>query len=301
MKNTTQYPQEAEPIAPQQSAEPNEQIKDEKEEARRIYQEKRKVAMEMIKVGQNDGNYEITKVFIEASEYFVYEIDTVNIAESIRTYIHTEEDEDLNKIMDKYNSIRNCIADAKRDMYKALDPVVYKGRVAHLISQALSGGVTEAQKQFGILIDEVNKEYRHQFLSRIIYLVSALSIVILGLVISFFVYIDKITIVKNLEQFIYIATAGAVGGFISISRRLREMVFARALPRYIFVIYAMERVFISVAGALAVFFIVKSNLALGFLNVKNQNPLYGYIVFSIVAGFSESFLPNLLIKLENKS
>ncbi len=271
-------------------------IQSEKEEARKIYQEKRKVAMEMIKVGLNDGNSEITKVFVEANEYFIYDI-----AESIRTYIHTEEDEDLNKILDKYNAIRSCIADAKRDMYKAIDPVVYKGRVAHLISQALNGDVDEAKEQFAKLVDDVNIEYRHQFLSRIIYLVSALSLVIIGISTTLHIYTNDVFAIKNLQQFIYIATAGSVGGFISISRRLPEMSFARALPRYIFIIYAMERIFISVVGALAVFFIIKSNLALGFLNVKNQNPLYGYIVFSIVAGFSESFLPNLLIKLENKS
>lgn len=276
-------------------------IQSEKQKARKIYQEKRKVAMEMIKVGLNDGNSEITKVFVEANEYFIYEINTQNIAESIRTYIHTEEDEDLNKILDKYNAIRSCIADAKRDMYKAIDPVVYKGRVAHLISQALNGDVDEAIKQFAKLVDDVNMEYRHQFLSRIIYLVSALSLVIIGISTTIHIYINDVFAIKNLQQFIYIATAGSVGGFISISRRLPEMSFARALPRYIFIIYAMERVFISVVGALAVYFIVKSNLALGFLNVKNQNPLYGYLVFSIVAGFSESFLPNLLIKLENKS
>lgn len=272
-----------------------------KEDARILYQEKRKVEMDMIKVGQCDGNNnEITKVVIEASEYFIYEINTPNISESLRTYIHTEEEEDKNGILDRYNEIRSCIGDAKGDMYKALDPIVYKARIAHLISQALNGKPEEAKVQFTKLIDEVNRQYRSQFKNRIGYLLTALIAVFLCIGTSLAVYTQDIWNIKNIHEFIYVATAGSIGGFISISRRLQETVFARDIWAGIFVFYAIERIAIAIFASMAVFFAIKGNLAFGFFNNKGQNTLYGYIVFSMVAGFSETFLPNLLITLENK-
>jgi hypothetical protein len=273
-----------------------------KEAARIEYQEKRKIEMDAIKVGQRDGNNrEITKVLIEATEYFIYEINTPNISDSLRTYIHTEEEEDKNGILDHYNKIRSCISDAKRDMYKSMDPVVYKGRVAHLISQALNGDPDEARTQFGKLIEEVNKEYRGQFENRVRYILTALLAVFFCIALSITIYTTDILNIKNLHQFIYIATAGSIGGFISVSRRLKDTVFERDVWSGIFILYAIERIVVAIFASIAVLFAIKCNLAFGFFNNKNQNPLYGYIVFSLVAGFSETFLPNLLIKLENKA
>ena len=269
--------------------------------AKIAYQEKRKIEMDAIKVGQRDGVWEITKVLVEASEYFIYEINTPNISDSLRTYIHTEEEEDKNGILEHYNKIRSCISDAKRDMYKALDPVVYKGRVAHLISQALNGDPNEAKTQFAKLVEEVNKEYRDQFENRVRYVLTALLAVFVCIGLSITIYTTNILDIKNLHQFIYIATAGSIGGFVSVSRRLKDTVFERDVWSGIFVFYAIERIVVAIFASIVVFFAIKCNLAFGFFNNKNQNPLYGYIVFSLVAGFSETFLPNLLIKLENKT
>lgn len=271
-------------------------------DARIAYQEKRKAEMEKIKAGQRDSNNnEITKVVVEASEFFVYEINTPNISESLRTYIHTEEEEDKNGMIDRYNEIRSCIGDAKRDMYKALDPIVYKARIANLISQALNGNPQEAKVQFAKLIDEINKEYKGQFMNRIRYLLTALMVVFLCIGTSLVIYTQDVWNNKNIHELIYVATAGSIGGFISVSRRLQETVFARDVWPGIFVFYAIERIVIAIFASIAVFFAIKCNLAFGFFNNKNQNTLHGYIVFSMVAGFSETFLPNLLIKLENKA
>jgi hypothetical protein len=272
-----------------------------RENARIAYQENRKIEMDMIKVGQRDGNNrEITKVFSAGSEYFVYEVNTNNISESLRTYIHTEEEEDKNGIIDRYNEIRSCIADAKRDMYKALDPTVYKARIAHLISQALNGKPEDAKAEFTKLNLEVIKEYRSQFENRIRYLLTALMVVFGCVITSLLAYTHNYWNIKNIHEFIYIATAGSIGGFISISRRLKDTVFARDVWPGIFVFYAVERIVIVIFASVAIYFVIKCNFAFGFFNNKIQNNLYGYIVFSMVAGFSETFLPNLLIKIENK-
>jgi len=66
-----------------------------------------------------------------------------------------------------------------------------------------------------------------------------------------------------------------------------------------FNIYAIERIFISIFASVIVYCAIRSNLAFGFVE-KLPNPVVGYILFSIVAGFSETLVPNLLIKLESK-
>jgi len=61
----------------------------------------------------------------------------------------------------------------------------------------------------------------------------------------------------------------------------------------------VEGIVIAIFVSVAIYFVIKCNSAFGFFNNKIQNNLYGYIVFLMVAGFSETFLPNL-IKIENK-
>lgn len=59
-----------------------------------------------------------------------------------------------------------------------------------------------------------------------------------------------------------------------------------------------ERIVISILASVIVYFCIKSNLILGICN-DMETPIYGYMVFSVVAGFSETFVPNVLRKLEN--
>jgi len=272
-----------------------------KKEARIAYQENRKVEMAMIKIGQRDAsNSEITQVYVEASEYFIYEISPISASESLRIYIHTVEEQDTTGIIERYNDVLPYIGSARDDMDKALDRAAFKVSMANLISQALNGKVTQAQDGFKLLIEKTNKEYREQFYHRMRYLITALFVVLACISLSVNVYVADIWHIKNIQTLIYVATAGSMGGFISISRRLSETVFARDITYLVFILYALERMMLAIFAAVAIFFAIKCNLAFGFFNETGQNQMYGYIVFSIVAGFSETFLPNLLIKLENK-
>ena len=74
------------------------------------------------------------------------------------------------------------------------------------------------------------------------------------------------------------------------------MTFEKAVNKWLYVLYGLERVSISIFGAVIVFLAIKNNLVFGMVN-EFPNPLMGFTLFSIVAGFSETLIPSLLINL----
>lgn len=103
----------------------------------------------------------------------------------------------------------------------------------------------------------------------------------------------------EIRTLVFVVTAGSIGGFLSISRRLRSTVFEKDVNPSLYIIYGIERVFISIFGAIVTYFAIRSNIIFGMVKDLPE-PVTGYIVFSVLAGFSETFISNLLIKLESE-
>lgn len=65
-------------------------------------------------------------------------------------------------------------------------------------------------------------------------------------------------------------------------------------------IYGVERMTISILAAAISYFAIQTELIFGL--AKNiSNPLIGYLFFSILAGFSETLVPNILTKIEKET
>jgi ribosome-associated toxin RatA of RatAB toxin-antitoxin module len=265
------------------------------------YKEEQRKRLASLTVGSKDlsGNF-ITKVFSKADEYVIYEIKTNTLSESLRVQIDTEKENDKT-LIDLFNHVRVNFAKLKGLLYKVNDDTSVKTRIAHIVSHALSGKADEANKQFTELIDEINKEYQQQFNHRLRYLITILlaTLFLVGFSIYNYnnsLYLDKIEI-RNL---IFMSSAGAIGCFISVSRRLRKTIFEKDVHWILYIIYGFERVFISIFSSAIVYFAIKSNLIFGFANELDK-PIIAYIVFGVASGFSETLLPNLLIKLEREN
>jgi hypothetical protein len=65
------------------------------------------------------------------------------------------------------------------------------------------------------------------------------------------------------------------------------------------VIYGAERIVIAILASTIIYFAIKSDVLFGTCN-KMDNPLIGYILFSFLAGFSETLVPSLMTKLEKE-
>jgi len=61
------------------------------------------------------------------------------------------------------------------------------------------------------------------------------------------------------------------------------------------VLYGFERMVISICGSIIVLLAIKGGLAFEFANKS----LFSSLLISVAAGFSETLIPNLLVKIES--
>lgn len=257
-----------------------------------------KIMKQFVTNGIDTNGNKIVEIYIKADEYVIYEIQTKTSSNSLKVYIHTKEEENEEPII-RYGQVRANFNKFKGLLYKVNDDVSYKGRVAHILSHAIATNqIKEANNQFEDLFTEINTEYLNQFKRRLYYLITILIITILLIGVSGCIYgfalLEGLVQLKNI---IFMATAGSIGGFISVSRRLKKTVFEKGVAMNHYIIYGIERVFISMFGAAIIYFAIYGNVIFGFVK-EMDNPTVGFILFSFVAGFSETLIPNLLIKLE---
>jgi hypothetical protein len=94
---------------------------------------------------------------------------------------------------------------------------------------------------------------------------------------------------------VWIATCGAVGGFLSVAIGIRKLDVDPDTADWVHAFYGLIRLTIAVLSAVVVYLLIKSKLAFEplFSEDKSRN---SYILYSlaVVAGFFESFVPNIL-------
>jgi len=268
-------------------------------EEEKNYKEKQREKMDSYVVGEKDTlGYTIAEVHIKAKDYIVYEIETNILSKSLKVMLCPEV-EGNPEFRNRYNEIIDKLTIIKGLLHKVIDAALIKSQIASILSMALNGDPEKANKNFDALIKKINDEYRRRFKKKLCYLITTCSITALLILFSIFTYYcnsfpNKITIL------IFIVTSGAIGGFVSVSGGLRKNIFEEEIKTYLYVIYGFERIFISIVSAVIVYFAIKSNLIFG-ITEELENSTLVYIVFGVVAGFSETFVPSLLEKLERKN
>lgn len=102
-------------------------------------------------------------------------------------------------------------------------------------------------------------------------------------------------------KYIRISMFGAIGGFISLNIRLKEIKFEISDSTLSYIIVSLYKVLFSMLASIIVFFLIESDLILGVLKSEATNQLYFLYVISTMAGFSESLLPNIFKGMEEKT
>lgn len=123
----------------------------------------RKKRMPNHKVGEYDlnGNL-ITKVYAKDPEYAIYEIESKDIADSIKVHI----EDDYPEILKRYNSIRIKYIEIKGILYKVVDKATTKATIAQIIVLALTKNTQEAEQEFNKLKKGIEEDYKEQFANR---------------------------------------------------------------------------------------------------------------------------------------
>ena len=254
-----------------------------------------------IKCGsKTESGQNVKWVYLKADEYVIYEVESKDLSNSIRVSVEPWTEDDKNNREGNFFKISATYVEMKGLLYKVFDEANVKSRLASLIGLAINGDVETATEGFKLLRDEINKTYENLFKNRIRYLATVLFFAVLFSILSCTVYYCNVFDDKHInKELIYVITAGTIGGFISVSRRIKQMVFDKDVNKYLYIFNGLERVALSAFGAIISYFMIQSSIVFGFISELNEST-YGMIVLSFLAGFSETLIPNLLIKLENK-
>ncbi len=268
------------------------------------YQEDQKRKLQGIVIGAKDheGNL-IKQVFSRGDEYAIYEVESEDISTSVVTYICTKTPKDRTGIVENFNKVRTKFVEIKALLYKASKESFIKVRIAQIISTALHGKPDEANTQFDLLMEEVNNDYNELFDRKLYFLTTSMAICVLNIVVAYFTYLyfgkNWWAQFPHVTHCIYVATGGSIGAIISIFYRVKELSFEKGVKPIMYFTYGAERIVVAMFAAVIVYFAIQSEIVFSFIN-KIPIPIYGYLFAGCLAGFSESFVPNLLIRFEEK-
>jgi hypothetical protein len=271
------------------------------EEKKVEYKKEQQKNISALKVGASDINgYHITKVFARGDEYVIYEIESKDLVESVKVNIDNVTETDESGIIKRYNSIRVKFVEIKGLLYKVVDKTTIKTIIAQILAHGLTEKPEEANTQFDNLKAEINKEYKDQFANRLRLLFSSLSVALIFIVIAVLTHYNKwFNDYTHIKYLIFVTTAGSIGGFFSLSIGLKKIICEKDVNKCLYLIYGAERIVIAVLASTIIYFAIKSDVLFGTCN-KMDNPLIGYILFSFLAGFSETLVPSLMTKLEKE-
>ncbi|TMP33444.1 hypothetical protein [Pseudoalteromonas rubra] len=251
--------------------------------------------------GTDSLGYKIEKVLAKGDEYVIYEVAGLPIQESIRIYIDTLKEVDEEPV-ERVNEIKPHFDEFLSVLFKYDCDSSYKKRASNAVAMAINGKLEEAKALFEKIKSDATQEYTEKILGRFSYqsgalLLSIILILVLGLShLNGFSQSDA----KIVWDVSLAAIFSSFGGFLSISLRLKDITIDRGLNRFTYLLMGSLRAIISVVGGVLIFFVVKSNLAFGFLN-SDDGGVWGVMVFCFLAGFSETLVPNTLKSLESKS
>lgn len=266
-------------------------------------EEQRKQLLSIVVGGKDRDGYIIEEVYSRSDEYVIYEVESDDIAKSIVTHIYTKTPEDKTGIVANYNKVRAKFAEVKGFLYKAGKESCVKVRIAQIISNALHGNTDEANKEFDDLMREIDEDYRDLFDRKLYFLTTTMALCILNIVVAYltYLYFGKTwwSQFPHVTRCIYVATSGSIGAIISIFYRVKELSFEKGIESAMYFAYGAERIIVAMFAAVIVYFAIQADIVFSFLN-KLPFPVYGYVFAGCLAGFSESFVPNLLIKFEEK-
>jgi hypothetical protein len=196
------------------------------EEKKVEYKKEQQKRMSALKVGASDINgYHITKVFARGDEYVIYEIESKDLAESVKVYIDNVTETDESGIIKSYNSIRVKFVEIKGLLYKVVDKTTIKTIIAQILAHGLTEKPEEANTQFDSLKIEINKEYKDQFANRLRLLFSSLAVALIFIVLAVLTHYNKwFNDYTHIKFLIFVTTAGSIGGFFSLSTGLKNFI-----------------------------------------------------------------------------
>lgn len=174
--------------------------------------------------------------------------------------------------------------------------VYYERELARGVAQALTGDPEQGRATLGALSKRLEKRLRNK--GRVIYFAMCLfSALLIVLIASVFM---RETIGINTSELAFAAIMGSLGALLSTAAGLRQLRIDASATLFMNWVYGGQRMLVGVLGAIVLYFAVRSGIALelipGAAGVSEDGNLniYKLAFISVLAGFSERLVPNLL-------
>lgn len=245
------------------------------------------IAYSNYRVGQEFDGDIIKEIFSAHREFLIYR---TRGSHAVTFYYYdngTSYKENFSKISDQVALLNSCLSN--KHAY-----VKFKGRIALAYREALMGNLDCSIKIIERIIEETHPFRKN--LGCIIYLISCFCAVLLA--ISFSVIQDTIINSDYLIPYAKIMLFGSFGGFISVSISLKRLDLDYDFYSWSQSVYGLFRIVLSIISAIIAYVLLKSGFVFSNINTDNYFMYYAVAVF---AGFSETWIPNTLKKIESKN
>ncbi|MDR0970689.1 MAG: hypothetical protein LBM67_09160 [Lentimicrobiaceae bacterium] len=209
--------------------------------------------------GIDEEGHKITDIYVKTPDYVIYEVETDKLSQSLRINIYEilekKEEEKYKRLRTNLRKVYDEIAKVREALYKSSDPSAVKAQAASYISLALDYDNSEyeekkkecknrskknpkrdckncpkhsdcAEYELNKLIDYIDKRYKEQFRQKFKHLsiIGGVSFLLISL--SFITHYHFFCgFFDSIKDFIYVATAGSIGGFISVSIGIKKINF----------------------------------------------------------------------------
>ena len=110
-------------------------------------------------------------------------------------------------------------------------------------------------------------------------------------------FIMRASLTENAIVFIYAILCGSLGGFLSVSLSIKKLDVDPDAPWSINAISGASRILIAMIGSAFVYLLVKADIVFGIFS--EYESLFSLLSISFTAGFSETYVPNILRKMES--
>jgi hypothetical protein len=168
--------------------------------------------------------------------------------------------------------------------------------IARAVAQALEGNVENASE----ILTAVRKRLLGLISTRgrLQYQLSAfVFMMIVGAVTWWYTTTMVSSTQSGLIIVLKVAVCGAIGGFLSVSMTVKTLDIDPDSDWKVNSLAGASRIIIALIGSIFIYFAIKSKLVLG--SVDLLSPIEAAYALAIAAGFSETFVPNILQKVSD--
>ena len=175
--------------------------------------------------------------------------------------------------------------------------IYYEREMARAIAQALTGDVDKGKTDLKTLAERLEKRVRNR--GRVIYFAVCLLLSMTVVIPAIILLPDENDTLRS--EVMLAAMMGSIGALLSTAVGLRSLMIDATATLFMNLVYGGQRMLVGVLGAIVVYVALRAGIALEILpSVEGGTPIdsrldrYELAFVSVLAGFSERLVPNLL-------